>query len=156
MAAARANTTAAMVDRMAIPGWRNSGGLHSAPAAEPTSRQMTATSTPAASTRKEPGRSVSTSKITPTAASTTPPPSATSSVASWARIGPRAAATQARAASGSAVSMDLVRMATAGTRIAALQVRPEARDEDPVTATSTAYKITGMIHRCERNRIADW
>jgi hypothetical protein len=127
MPAARANTTAAMVDKMASPGWRNSGGLHSAPVAEPTSRQTTATTAPATTARKEPGRSVSNSKTTPATASTAPPPSATSSVASWARTGPLTAATQARAASGSAVSMDRVRMATAGTRIAALHEPGGAR-----------------------------
>src|SRR6185437_11895424 len=151
--AASATTIAARVLSMAAARWRSSGGLHSAPAAEPTSRQTRATSRPAATmpgwpaaavtlpARPDPGAllaasAVSTSNTIAAAPSTAPPPSGTIRVASWARAGPVAAATQARAASGSAVSIALVRNATTGTSIAPLQSSVSARDVDPAAPTA--------------------
>jgi hypothetical protein len=70
----------------------------------------------------------STSKQIPAMASTTPPPKATKSAANCARSGLVAAATHARDASGSAVSMDLVRNASTGISMAADQSSPSASD----------------------------
>jgi hypothetical protein len=92
-------------------------------------------------------------------ASSTPPPSAVSKAASCERTGPVAAATQALAASGSAVSIDLVPNATTGTSMAALQPRPSLSGVPPSpapAATSATYAITGKIQRWDRSRIAAW
>ncbi|MBV9855901.1 MAG: hypothetical protein JOY82_15530 [Streptosporangiaceae bacterium] len=74
----------------------------------------------------------------PATASTRPPPAAASSVESCARSGPAAAATHARAAAGSAVSMDRVSSATTGTRIAALQSSPSASGCCPENPTASS------------------
>ena len=67
---------------------------------------------------------------------TAPAPSGTIKVASCARTGPAAAQTQARAASGSAVSMPLVRNATTGTSIAPVQSSVSASDVEPAAPTA--------------------
>src|ERR1022692_1446335 len=165
---ASAATTAPVVHSIAAAGWRITGGLHSAPTAEPTSRQISVAISPPASTANVAPISIVLALVrsTPSLPSAQPmPPIArmaptsndATSAASWARRGPPPAATQARAAPGSAVSIDRVSQATAGTSIRALQLSPSPSPAPPALlppprpTTVSPYSTSGGIHRCDRS-----
>src|SRR5262245_2731812 len=133
---ASASTTAPVVASIATAGLRTTGGLSSAATAEPTSRQINpAASPPPTSATSVPATipfdsadlgtpTLRSCQATPSRPSAAPTAAAAISAASCALRGPPAAATQARAAGGSAVSIDRVNHASTGTSISADQASP--------------------------------
>src|SRR5215813_3567880 len=162
---ASASTTAPVVPSTAVAGRLITGGLRSAARAEPTSRQISAAASPPprsenslptliALVPSDLGTpSLNTCHMTPTTPNAAPTTVGAISAATWVRRGPPAAATQARAAAGSAVSMDRVSHASTGTSISADHARPGPSPAPsfilapPRPNTPSAYSTAGAIHR---------
>src|SRR5258705_6671901 len=166
---ASASTTAPVVPSTAVAGLLITGGLRSTATAEPTRRQISpAASPPPRSENSFPTLialaptdlgtpSLKSCQTMPTRPNAAPTTVGAISAATCVRRGPPAAVTHARAAAGSAVSIDLVSHASTGTSISADQASPwpsaapRGNTTPPSPNTPTTHNTAVSVHRRHRN-----
>src|SRR5216683_4422050 len=171
---ASASTTAPVVPSTAVAGLLITGGLRSTATAEPTRRQISPAASPpprsensfptlialAPTDRGTP--SLKSCQTMPTRPNTAPTTVGAISAATCVRRGPPAAATHARAAAGSAVSIDLVSHASTGTSISADQARPGLSPAPcgnvapPRPITPSTNSTAGPTHRWDLSSSDSW
>src|SRR5258707_6570512 len=171
---ASASTTAPVVPSTAVAGLLITGGWRRRAGAEQTRRQISrAASPPQRSENSFPTLialaptdlgtpSLKSCQTMPTRPNAAPTTVGAISAATCVRCGPPAAATHARAAAGSAVSIDLVSHASTGTSISADQASPwpsaapRGNTAPPRPNTPSANNTAGAIHRCDLNSSDSW